>query len=199
MAEIVSYLEALAALFGVANILLIVRRSVWNFPAALVMVALTGVVLWDAQLYSDAGLQAFFFIVNILGWVLWARNKGDAGEIIVRRMRHSGQIMAIVLAMAATYGWGWFMALNTNATNPWWDASVAMLSVAAQILMTRRFIDNWHWWIVVNILSIGLYWQKQLFWFTGLYVIFLGMAVWGLIEWRRAEARQQCGREAAVA
>ena len=186
-----SWLEAIASLFGIANILLIVRRSVWNFPAALVMVTLTGIVLWDARLYSDAGLQAFFFVVNLLGWVLWARNRGDAGEIIVRRMRLSGRIMAVALAMAATWGWGLFMAFNTDATNPWWDASVAMLSVTAQILMTRRFIDNWHWWIVVNLISIGLYWQKQLYWFTGLYVIFLGMAVWGLVEWRRAEARQK--------
>lgn len=186
-----SWLEVLAALFGVANILLIVRRSVWNFPAALLMASLTGVVLWEAKLYSDAGLQAFFFLVNILGWVLWARNRGEAGEIIVDRLGTLGQLLWIALAMAATYGWGLFMALNTDATNPWWDASVAMLSIAAQILMTRRYINNWHWWIVVNILSIGLYWQKQLYVFTGLYVIFLGVAVWGLIEWRRAEARQR--------
>lgn len=192
-----SWLEVLAALFGLANILLIVRRSVWNFPAALIMVTLTGVVLWEAKLYSDAGLQAFFFIVNILGWVLWARNRGAAGEIMVDRLGVVGQVVWITLAMAATYGWGLFMALNTDATNPWWDASVAMLSIAAQILMTRRYINNWHWWIVVNILSIGLYWQKQLYVFTGLYVIFLGMAVWGLIEWRRAETRQRAQSAAA--
>ncbi len=186
-----SWVEAIASLFGVANILLIVKRSVWNFPAALAMVALTGVVLWDAKLYSDAGLQAFFFVVNLLGWLLWARNRGEEGEIIVDRLGALGRVGWIALAMLATYGWGLFMAINTDATNPWWDASVAMLSVAAQILMTRRYIDNWHWWIVVNILSIGLYWQKQLYWFTGLYVIFLGMAVWGLVEWRRAEARQR--------
>lgn len=194
-----SWLEVLAALFGLANILLIVRRSVWNFPAALIMVTLTGVVLWEAKLYSDAGLQAFFFIVNILGWVLWARNRGAAGEIMVDRLGAAGQIVWITLAMAATYGWGLFMALNTDATNPWWDASVAMLSIAAQILMTRRYINNWHWWIVVNILSIGLYWHKQLYVFTGLYVIFLGMAVWGLIEWRRAEARQRAQAASAAA
>ncbi len=192
-----SWLEVLAALFGLANIVLIVRRSVWNFPAALIMVTLTGVVLWEAKLYSDAGLQAFFFIVNILGWVLWARNRGAAGEIMVDRLGVVGQIVWIALAMAATYGWGLFMALNTDVTNPWWDASVAMLSIAAQILMTRRYINNWHWWIVVNILSIGLYWHKQLYVFTGLYVIFLGMAVWGLIEWRRAEARQHAQSAAA--
>jgi len=194
-----SWLEVLAALFGLANILLIVRRSVWNFPAALIMVTLTGVVLWEAKLYSDAGLQAFFFIVNILGWVLWARNRGAAGEIIVDRLGVVGQLVWITLAMAATYGWGLFMALNTDATNPWWDASVAMLSIAAQILMTRRYINNWHWWIVVNILSIGLYWHKQLYVFTGLYMVFLGMAVWGLIEWRRAEARQRAQAASAAA
>ena len=186
-----NWLEVFAALFGVANILLIVRRSVWNFPAALIMVTLTGAVLWEAKLYTDAGLQVFFFIVNILGWVLWARNRGAAGEIIVDRLGVLGQILWIALAMAATYGWGLFMALNTDATNPWWDASVAMLSIVAQILMARRYINNWHWWIVVNIISIGLYWQKQLYVFTGLYVIFLVMAAWGLIEWRRAEARQR--------
>ena len=83
------------------------------------------------------------------------------------------------------------MAGHTQASFPYWDASVAVLSVCAQILMTRRYIDNWHWWIVINILSIGLYAAKGLYWFTGLYILFLGMAVLGLVEWRRAEARQK--------
>jgi len=186
-----SVLEFIAALFGVLNIVLIVRRSVWNFPAALVMVTLTGIVLWDVRLYSDAGLQLFFFIVNLIGWHLWARHKGVEGEVLVARLGMVGQLAWIAVALVAIWGWGWFMAMNTNASYPWWDASVAMLSVVAQILMTRRYINNWHWWTVVNLISIGLYWQKQLYWFTGLYVLFLGMAIWGLIEWRRAEARQR--------
>ncbi len=188
-----SVLEFIAALFGVLNIVLIVRRSVWNFPAALVMVTLTGIVLWDVRLYSDAGLQLFFFIVNLIGWHLWARHKGVEGEVLVARLGMVGQLAWIAVALVAIWGWGWFMAMNTNASYPWWDASVAMLSVVAQILMTRRYINNWHWWVVVNLISIGLYWQKQLYWFTGLYVLFLGMAIWGLIEWRRAEARQRAG------
>ncbi|MFM8542114.1 MAG: nicotinamide riboside transporter PnuC [Chakrabartia sp.] len=186
-----SVLEFIAALFGVVNIVLIAKRSVWNFSAALVMVTLTAIVLWDVQLYSDAGLQLFFFIVNLIGWGLWVRHKGVEGEVIVARLGLAGQMTWIVAALLAIWGWGWFMAMNTNASYPWWDASVAMLSVVAQILMTRRYINNWHWWVVVNLISIGLYWHKQLYWFTGLYVLFLGMAIWGLIEWRRAEARQR--------
>lgn len=186
-----SLLEFIAALFGVLNIVLIVKRSIWNFPAALVMVTLTAIVLWDVQLYSDAGLQFFFVIVNLIGWRLWVRHQGVEGDVIVARLGMAGQMAWIAAALLAIWGWGWFMAMNTNASYPWWDASVAMLSVVAQILMTRRYINNWHWWVVVNLISIGLYWQKQLYWFTGLYVLFLGMAIWGLIEWRRAEARQR--------
>ena len=186
-----SVLEAIAALFGLVNIILIVRRSVWNFPAALIMVLLTGVVLWDARLYSDAGLQIFFFIVNLLGWVLWHRHKGAQGEVKIDRLGFSGQLAWVAMALSFIWGWGRFMATHSNASFPFWDASIAVLSICAQIMMTRRYINNWHWWIVINILSIGLYWQKQLYWFTGLYVVFLGMAIWGLVAWREAEADQK--------
>ncbi len=186
-----SVLEAIAALFGLVNIILIVRRSVWNFPAALIMVSLTGAVLWDARLYSDAGLQIFFFIVNLLGWVLWHRHKGAQGEVKIDRLGFSGQLAWVAMALSFIWGWGRFMATHSNASFPFWDASIAVLSICAQIMMTRRYINNWHWWIVINILSIGLYWQKQLYWFTGLYVVFLGMAIWGLVAWREAEADQK--------
>lgn len=186
-----SVLEAIAALFGLVNIILIVRRSVWNFPAALIMVLLTGVVLWDARLYSDAGLQIFFFIVNLLGWVLWHRHKGAQGEVKIDRLGLSGQLAWVAMALSLIWGWGRFMATHSDASFPFWDASIAVLSICAQIMMTRRYINNWHWWIVINILSIGLYWQKELYWFTGLYVVFLGMAIWGLVAWRKAEADQK--------
>ncbi len=186
-----SVLEAIAALFGLVNIILIVRRSVWNFPAALIMVSLTGVVLWNARLYSDTGLQIFFFIVNLLGWVLWHRHKGAQGEVKIDRLGLFGQLAWVAMALALIWSWGRFMATHSNASFPFWDASIAVLSICAQIMMTRRYINNWHWWIVINILSIGLYWQKELYWFTGLYVVFLGMAIWGLVAWREAELDQK--------
>ena len=78
----------------------------------------------------------------------------------------------------------------TDAAFPWWDAGVAMLSVAAQILMSRRAIENWVLWITVDGIAIGLYAAKDL-WLTALlYMIFLALSVWGLMDWRRAEQRQ---------
>ena len=74
----------------------------------------------------------------------------------------------------------------TDAAFPWWDASVAMLSVAAQILMSRRYIENWVLWIAVDLDAIGLYLAKNLALTALLYAIFLALSVWGLIGWHRA-------------
>jgi nicotinamide mononucleotide transporter len=185
----VTNLEIIASLLVLINIALIVVRSVWNYPFALAAVTVSAFVLFDAKLYSDTALQVFFFVVNLYGWWAWNRNKAETGNIEVRRLGAAERAGWIAGSIVTTGLWGWFMHANTDASYPWWDASVAMLSVAGQVLMARRYIENWHWWIVVNILSIGLYLAKGLLVFAGLYVIILVMAVLGLVQWRRAEAQ----------
>ena len=184
-----SLLEILAVLLGIANIFLIIKRSVWNFPVAIIMVSLYFVIFRDAKLYSDAGLQIFFAVVNLYGWWSWTRNKTDSRDIIVRRISAMGYGYWILGAIAATWAWGAVMHAETDATYPYWDASVAMLSIAGQILMARRFLENWHFWIIVNLISIPLYAMKELYLTAGLYGLFLVLAVAGLIAWRKAEQK----------
>lgn len=180
-------IEIIAVLLGIANIVLIIRRSVWNFPVAIVMVALYFIIFRDAKLYSDAGLQIFFAAINLYGWWSWNRNKDDSGVISVRSLPATGYALWIVGSIIAIWAWGAIMHAETDASYPYWDASVAMLSIAGQILMTRRFVENWHYWIIVNIISIPLYIVKDLHLTAGLYVVFLVLAVAGLVEWRKAE------------
>lgn len=182
-----SLLEIIAVLLGIMNIVLIIRRSVWNFPVAIVMVALYFVIFRDAKLYSDAGLQIFFAVVNMYGWWSWTRNKADSGTVVVRRIPKTGYALWILGSVAAIWGWGAVMHAETDASYPYWDASVAMLSVAGQILMARRFVENWHFWIVVNLISIPLYAMKELYLTAGLYSVFLVLAIAGLIEWRKVQ------------
>lgn len=182
-----SAIEIVAVLLGIANILLIIRRSVWNFPVAIAMVALYFIIFREAKLYSDAGLQVFFAVVNIYGWWGWSRNRADAGEVVVRRLTRLGYAEWIVASLALIGAWGFFMGHYTGTSLPYWDASVAMLSVAAQILMVRRYVENWHYWIIVNLISIPLYITKELYLTAGLYGVFLVLAIAGLVEWRKAE------------
>jgi nicotinamide mononucleotide transporter len=185
----VTPIEIAATLLGVANIVLIVRRSIWNFPFALAMVSLYAVIFFGQKLYSDAGLQVFFVVVNLYGWRAWSRNMAGAGEIVVERLTAPALSSWAAGSAGAILVWGAIMARLTDASFPYWDGSVAMLSVAAQILMTQRKLENWWWWIAVNTVSIPLYLVKGLTLTAGLYGLFLILAIWGLIEWRRVEAQ----------
>jgi len=184
-------MEIAAVLLGIANLVLIIRRSVWNYPIALAMVTLYFFIFRDLKLYSDAGLQIFFFAVNLYGWWAWSSNRAQTGEIVVERLSRRAFCSWLAGSIAAILLWGMFMAANTDATHPYWDGSVAMLSVVGQILMTRRYLENWWWWIAVNFISIPLYIVKGIHLTAGLYLLFLGLAIAGLREWRKAEARQQ--------
>lgn len=180
-------LEITAVLLGIANIVLLIRRSIWNYAFGIAMVVLYFEIFREARLYSDMGLQVFFVVVNIWGWWAWARAGGMGGPVAVERMgwpERIGWIVAVALAAAL---WGWVMMRLTDAAAPWWDAAVAMGSVAAQILLARRKIENWIGWIAVDIFAVGLYWSRDLHLTAGLYGVFLLFSIVGLIEWLRAE------------
>ena len=185
-----SNLEWVAVALGVANIILLIRRSIWNFAFALAMVSLYAVIFFEAKLYSDALLQIFFFVINLIGWRMWLSARGESEAVPVRWLRGTERALWIGGTLAATAIWGWGMDRWTDAASPYWDAGVAMASVASQILLARRYIDNWISWVLVDVLAIALYWSRDLQLTAGLYALFLVMSIAGLIEWRRASLGQ---------
>lgn len=184
-----SQLEIAAFLLGVVNVTLVVRRSVWNYPFGLVMVALYGAIFFDVRLYSDALLQVFFFVVQVYGWWNWSRSRARDGEVVVGYLDGRARLIWMAGCLVAFAIWGYGMHRFTNASYPWADAALAIMSVAAQILMSRRAVESWWLWIAVDIGSIGLYAAKELWLTMILYGIFLGLAIWGLIDWRVAARR----------
>lgn len=179
-------LEWLAAGLGVVNVLLVVRRSVWNFPFGVAMVLLYGGIFYEAKLYSDALLQLFFLVVQFYGWWNWMAARHRVGDVRVLLLSGRDRFAWVAACAIATGIWGWIMHRFTDAAMPWWDAGVAMTSVAAQILLSRRYFENWILWIAVDVAAIGLYASRALHLTAALYLVFLGMAVWGLLSWRRA-------------
>lgn len=181
-----SWLEWVAAGLGVINVALVVRRNVWNYPFGLAMVALYFFVFFEARLYSDALLQIFFFIVQIYGWVNWVQARGASGEVPVAVLTWPVRAAWIGGTALASLAWGLGMAHFTDAAAPIVDAFIAGTSIAAQILMARRKIENWVAWILVDIVAIGLYFSRDLYPTSALYLLFLLLSIAGLIGWRRA-------------
>lgn len=186
-----STLEWIAVALGVANIGLLIRRSIWNYPFGIAMVALYFLIFREQRLYSDMLLQVFFGVVQMYGWWAWARAGGLDGPVAVTRMDRAEAAGWAGGVIVATALWGTAMDRWTNAVQPHWDAAIAMGSVAAQILLTRRRIENWAVWILVDALAIGLYWNRGLHLTAGLYALFLVLCIAGWAEWRRAERTVQ--------
>ena len=180
-----SWTEVIASILGLANIVLLVRRSIWNYPFGIVMVSMYGVVFFQARLYSDALLQVFFFVVQIYGWWVWYHARDSAGLVKVELMSARARVIWLAIIVVATIAEGWYLANYTSDSAPWMDANTTAMSVVAQYLLSIRKIENWILWIVTDVVQIGLYYWKGLYPTTGLYSLFLVLSCLGLYEWLR--------------
>ncbi|PNU02568.1 nicotinamide riboside transporter PnuC [Novosphingobium guangzhouense] len=186
--------EWIAAALGLANIALLVRRSVWNYPFGMAMVALYVIVFFEAKLYGEAGLQVFFFVAQGWSWLLWLRaaKAGAEGDdrVPVGLLSNMGRAVWLTATAALSLNLGWVMHRFTDASLPYADTAIAGASIAAQILLAFRRIENWVLWIAVDIASVAVYVHKGLFATAGLYVVFLLMSVLALREWIVAYRKQ---------
>ena len=184
-----SWLETVGVVTGAACVMLVVRRSIWNFPVGIASCAAYLVFFADGRLYADAGLQVVFIVLGIHGWVEWAR--GRTNSIPIRRVP-LGELTVLAAAFPAAW-----LALTRlleycNGAAPVYDAFITALSLASQWLLNRRYVESWLGWIVVDQVSVVLFWSRGMHLTAVLYALFLAMCVAGLIEWRRTlgEVRQ---------
>lgn len=183
-----STIEWIAALLLLANVVLVARRSMFNYPFGIAAVILYGVMAVEARLYGIAALQIIFLALNIYGWIGWRRAQAETarGEVPVGWL--SWQVRGLWTA-ATLIGWialGWALTRWTNAAVPLADGAVLAISLAGQALQAQRRADCWWFWIAANAISVPLFASQNLFVTAGVYVVLLGVAVAGLIAWQRA-------------
>lgn len=178
-------IEIAAALLGVINVTLVVRRSTWNYPFGIAMVSLYFFVFWEAKLYSDALLQIFFLLIQLYGWWAWFHARHVDHGVAVGWMAMNSRVKWLVGTVACILIWGTGMHRLTDAAAPYADATIAGLSVTAQMLQSFRRVESWVLWILVDAFAVGLFAWRGLLVTSGLYGLFFVLAVIGLIEWRR--------------
>ena len=183
--------EIAGSILGAIAGLFLIRRSIWSYPFGIAMVGLYALVFFRARLYSDAALQLFFMAVQIYGWTNWAANRAAKGTVTVRRMTGREITLWAVLVVTVTVADYALLARHTSDAAPLLDALITAFSIAAQTLLAIRRLENWIAWIIVDVIGIALYLSQHLYTVAGVYLIFLGLSVAGLIAWRRAWQAQQ--------
>ncbi|MBP1992121.1 nicotinamide riboside transporter PnuC [Paenibacillus eucommiae] len=178
-------LEIISTTTGLLCVWFTARENMWAWPIGLVNVGCFFYMFWEVKLYADMTLQVFFFILSIYGWVIWSTKRGKAKVRPTRRMTKSMMVTLGILLVAVTLGWGYMLTQYTDASIPYADALIATLSMIAQYLLSYKILENWYVWIVVDVLSVYMYYYKGLHALSFLYLVFLGIAIAGLISWRR--------------
>jgi len=180
-----SPLQTIGTLLGIANTILLIRRSIWNWPVGIASVAILGIVFFKTYLLSDMLLQIYFIVMQAIGWVAWLRHQEPGGDLIVETMPPREILISCAGTALGALALGATMGHFFHAAFPYWDATVASASVIGQILLTYRRMENWLWWIASNLISIVIYSLKDLHILAGLYAFYMLMAIFGYIEWRK--------------
>ncbi len=178
--------EAVGVLFGVVSVYLITRQNIWGWPTGIVNAALFSVVFYEAKLYADMVLQLFYIGLCVYGWHEWRHGGAASGPLQVSRAPLTTIGGVGLLGAAFTAGLGFMLARYTDASMPWLDAPTASFSLVAQWMQTRKWIENWLVWLVVDVAYLGMYVSQALYLTAGLYLAFLGLAVMGFLAWRRS-------------
>ena len=187
----VSYVELTGTLFGLVSVFFASRANIITWSTGIVNEFFLFILFFQVQLYADMFLQVFFLVVTLYGWYNW---KKKTNENRITSLNRKSKMLIGFLIITGTLAGG-FMFSNIHlylpeyftieAAYPYTDSFVAVLSIIATVLLARKKIETWHLWIMVDLVCVFLFFKKGIV-FLGLeYIIFLGLAIYGLLNWKK--------------
>ena len=177
--------EWVAVLLAFGYLVLAVRQNAWCWVCAIASSAIFLVLFARAGLVMQAALQMFYIAMGIYGWRAWRRGAGESGgELPVSRWSTGRHLLSIGLLLAATIVNGWIVARTQGGIVPYVDAFVAWVSVLATLMVARKVLENWLYWIVVDSVAAALYWSQGFQATAVLFVLYVVIAVRGYFAWR---------------
>ncbi len=179
-------LELLSFALSVATVVLNIRQNHWAWLFAILSSATYGVVFYGARLYGDMGLQLVFITVSFWGWYQWLHGDETHDQLPVTRSSRRGLVMSVVGWAAGFALLAWFLGRFTDTDVPNTDAFLTAGSLVGQVLLSRKKLENWHVWIIVDVLYVALYIHKGLMLTALLYGMFVAMAAIGLLAWKKS-------------
>ena len=175
-------LELISFALAATTVLLNIRQNHWAWLFSIASSATYALVFFDARLYGDSGLQLVFIAASIWGWWQWLRGTEET-KLVVTRLGRTGWMWALAGWGAAFLALSMFLKTYTNTDVPHIDGFLTAGSLVGQLLLARKKVENWHVWLVVDVLYVGLYIFKDLHVTAVLYAVFVVLAWRGLRAW----------------
>jgi nicotinamide mononucleotide transporter len=180
-----SWVEITAAVLAVAYLLLAIRQRLSCWVAAFVSSCLYVWVMFGARLYMESVLNAFYAAMAVYGYWQWRHGAGGRA-LEVSRWSVSRNAIGLLAVIGMSIVSSYFLRRFTPAAWPFVDSMAAWASVFATFLVARKVYENWHWWLVIDSVSMCLYYNRGLYLTMLLFGLYLLMIVMGMREWRRS-------------
>lgn len=178
-------IEIIAVVFSLICTWLAVKKHILNWPMGIIGVSAYLILFYQQRLYADMLLQLVFIGQGLYGWYNWNNRKGNIVEMNVSYLPIKQRVLYVTLIILIATVWAIVLKNYTNASSPYVDAFAATTSLIANWLMAKKKIENWVLWILADIIYIALFWYKELFLSSGIYVVFLILSIKGLSDWSK--------------
>ncbi len=184
---ITSMWEWIAVVTSVLYVILMSFHKITAWYFAGISSAIYVYICFDAQLFLDAILQAFYIGMAFYGWYSWNTN---AQAINMKRLSIKINLWFIGIGVFVSGIVGWFFSISTSQVNPYLDAVIFVFSIIATYQASISIIENWLFWIVIDLLAVYIFGSRELYLTSFLYLIYSMMAVFGFITWTRIYKNQ---------
>lgn len=178
-------IETIAFISGIVNIYLLTRCSLWNWFFGILTVSLYAIIFFNIKLYADMSLQAVFLIFQFYGLYQWCYGSKEKKPIAMQMLRLSTGLTLAIVAIILFVIISFILKHNTDSTTVYADAMITALSLIAQWMMSKKYIQHWILWIIIDVISINLYISKSLYLTSFLYLVFMLLCFKGYYQWRQ--------------
>ncbi|MBL0308827.1 MAG: nicotinamide mononucleotide transporter [Bacteroidetes bacterium] len=178
------YIEYFAVAFGVIYVVLAARGIIWCWAAGILSSILYIYINLHHTLYQDAILQTYYVLAGFYGWWIW--NKKDTHpeeqDVLTWSLSKNGKLILLGVILVPLFGYG-FSKLGNSL--PYFDAAVTVFSFIATWMTAKKILENWLFWIVIDVIAAGMYFVKGLHATSGLYIFYSIVAIYGYYQWRK--------------
>jgi nicotinamide mononucleotide transporter len=179
--------EGVAVLLAIAYLLLAMRENPWCWYCAFASTAIYTALLWNVSLVMQSLLNGYYMAMAVYGWWQWRRGGEGHRGIAVGRWpwRHHAAVIAASLLLSAFSGF--VLDTGTEAAWPYVDSLITWASVLATWMVAKKVLENWLYWIAIDLASLFLYFERGLVLSSALFALYTVMAVVGYFNWRASE------------
>ena len=178
--------EVAAVLLALAYLVLAIRENVACWIAAILSTSIYIVLMFQVGLYMESALQLFYIAMAVYGWYSWTHGEGPDHKLEVSSWplsRHIAPLSAIAILTVVS---GYLLENFSDAALPYLDSFTTWGAIVTTWMVARKIIQNWHYWFVIDSVSVYLYISRGL-WLTALlFILYLVLIVVGYREWRKS-------------